>query len=206
MAANLLDNFKTNDRVQNNGNFCENQTMIGEVHTRDSPEDVTDDRIGESDSGNGMSDSSERLSNLIDEEREGTSEGRLVKIEIEESSEVGVNEEASATEEHARGSNRCSDIKTSVEGELQDQAYTNSEIKQEENNGCDNDYDEGIIEEFSENHEDLHNHGEPYSEETMSCCEPKVREALLIQIMEVCHVRSKNHEKGFPSFVSQTGS
>ena len=179
MAANLYEELNTNDRVRNNGNLCESQTMICEVHTRGSLEDVTEDRIVELDSGKGMNDSSEILSNLMDEEREGTTEGRLMKIEIEERSEVTVDSKACPTEEYAR-SNRCYDVKASVEGEQQDQAYTDSEIKQEENNGYDDDYDVGIIEGFSEDRENIHNHSELYSEESMPSCEPKVREALLI--------------------------
>lgn len=178
LTTNIFDALKTNDRVQSNENLCEIQTLLHEVYAEESLENITEDHIGESDSGKGMSDSSERFSNLIDEEREAIFEGILMKLEAEDedNTEDDVNKKVCATKEHATENGQCYHLKTALEVEQRDGAYKDSEIKQEANTGYD--YDEGIIAGFLEDHEDMHNHSEPYNGKLMPSCEPKVREIL----------------------------
>ena len=128
---------------------------------------MTEDHIDESDSDQRESDPCERYNTLM-EIREGSFQGKLIKIEDTSVKNTGTDERLSITEVHTKRTYPCDVSGTYFQG-TQKKVYTNINIK-EEDRSVDDDYggEASFIRECSEESDsDLQNDGEHCSEELM---------------------------------------
>eukprot|EP00112_Aurelia_sp_Birch-Aquarium-sp1_P015099 Seg3315.3 transcript_id=Seg3315.3/GoldUCD/mRNA.D3Y31 product="hypothetical protein" protein_id=Seg3315.3/GoldUCD/D3Y31 len=158
------DSSKDQDSIQNV--YDDNHGEESCPGARNTDQD-TKDRIGESDSDQRVRDPSERC-NTLKEIREGSFQGRPIKIEDPNVDNTELDERASNMDLHTRQTYPCDVAGTFFQGE-QVGANAVMNIKQEEDSDLD-DYDNeaSFTREFLEDScDDLHNEGVHHNQELM---------------------------------------